>query len=131
MNYIVISSFENVDTGDLQSQGDAIAGFPSEPLAQAHFASRVEALTAAVSDARANDDAATFITWIVMLRMPLDVASVEEALEDLELVLEETESIDDPFGELVIAYEGRRYQTHGAMDYPQKDALEALEAWLT
>ncbi|MFI4888465.1 MAG: hypothetical protein ACHP7B_06920 [Burkholderiales bacterium] len=131
MSYVVISSFENVDTGDLQSQGEAISVFPSEAPVRAHFASRSAALAAAVRGARESDAAATFITWLVILHMPLEVANVEEALEDLELVIEETESADDPLGELVIAYEGRRHEPAGAIDYPQKEALQALEAWLT
>ncbi|GAA0706524.1 hypothetical protein GCM10009105_04660 [Dokdonella soli] len=131
MSYVAISSFENVDTGDLQSQGEAITVFPSEAPARAHFASRSSALAAAVRTARENDAAATFVTWLVILHMPLDVANVEEALEDLELVIEETDSVDDPFGELVVAYEGRRYEPAGALIYPQQEALKALEAWLT
>lgn len=131
MSYVVISSFENVDTGDLQAQGEAIAVFAAEPAARAHFASRTSALAAAVRIARKSDDAAIFITWAVILHMPLDVTDVEEALEDLELVVEETESVDDPFGELVIAYEGHLHEPAGDVDYAQKQALQKLEGWLT
>lgn len=131
MGYVVISSFENVDTGDLQAEGEAVAVFATEAPAQAHFTSRAQALATAAREARAGDDAATFVTWLVLLRMPLDVADVEQALEDLELVIEETESVDDPFGELVVRYEGRRHAPGATSELPQKDALEALEAWLT
>jgi len=131
MSYVVISSFENTDTGDLQSEGEAITIFPAEAAARAHFANRSATLAGAVRDARQGDADATFITWLAILHMPLDVANVEEALEDLELVLEETESVDDPFGELVIAYEGRSHAPGGATDHPQKEALQTLEAWLT
>jgi hypothetical protein len=131
VSYVVISSFENVESGDLQAEGDAVAVFASEAPARAHFTSRSSALAAAVRGARERDTAATFITWVVLLRMPLDVADVEEALEDLEMVVEETDSADDPFGELVVAYEGERHAPGGAADYPQKEALQALEAWLT
>ena len=131
MSYVVISSFENVDSGDLQAEGDAVSVFASEPDARAHFVNRTAALDAAALGARAGDAAATFISWIVMLEMPLEVAHVEDALEDLELIIEETESIDDPFGELVVAYEGRRHAPGGAVEYAQKDALRELEAWLT
>lgn len=131
MSYVVISSFENVETGDLQAQGDAIAVFASEAPAQAHFAMRSAAIEAAARAARENDAAAIFITWIVLMRMPLEVADVEEALEDLELVLEETESGDDPFDELVVAYAGRRHAPGGATEYSQKEAMQRLEAWLT
>jgi hypothetical protein len=131
LGYVVISSFENVDTGDLQAQGEAVAVFAAEAQAQAHFMQRAATLADAVRDARGRDDAASFITWLVLLRMPLDVEDVEQALEDLELVIEETEAVDDPFGELVMRYEGHRHAPTGTSELPQKDALEALEAWLT
>lgn len=131
MSYAVISSFENVDTGDLQAQGDAIAVFAAEAPAREHFNSRVDRLKAAAVNARDSDNAATFILWVVMLHMPLEVTSVEEALEDLEVVIEETESIDDPLGELVVAYHGHQHAPADVTDYPQKAALQALEAWLT
>jgi len=131
VSYVVISSFENVDTGDLQAEGEAVALFAAEAEAQAHFTRRTAALAEAVRDALARDADARFVTWLVLLRMPLDVEDVEQVLEDLELVIEETESADDPFGELVVRYEGHRHASAGTSDLPQKDALEALEAWLT
>ncbi len=63
--------------------------------------------------------------------MPLEVTNVEEALEDLETVIEETESPDDPFGELVIAYQGKRYEPSNEIEYSQKEALLGLEGWLS
>ena len=131
MSYVVISSFENVETGDLQAQGESIAVFSDEAPARAHFSARSSTLDAAASNARARDAEATFIAWIVLLRMPLEVANAEDALEDLELVIEETESIDDPFGELVVAYAGQRHAPGGTNEHAQKDALRELEAWLT
>ena len=131
MSYVVISSYENVETGDLQAQGEAIRVFPSETLARAHFTQRAAALDSIVRAARAADAQATFIAWVAVLEMPLEVTSVEEALEDLETVIEETESPDDPFGELVIAYQGRRYAPSNEAEYPQKEALLGLEGWLS
>ena len=131
MSHVVISSFENVATGNLQAQGEAVTVFPSETAARAHFDQRSNALAEAVAKARAEEADASFITWLLLLRMPLDVSSVEEALEDLELVIEETDAVDDPFGELVVAYEGARYDANGKADLPQARALEELEAWLT
>lgn len=131
MSHVVISSFENIDTGDLQAEGEAIAVFATEAAARAHVAQRASALAAAVSAARANDSSATFITWIVTLQMPLDVSSVEEALEDLELVLEESEAAEDPFADLVVAYEGHRHGPGVDADYPRSEALRGLEAWLS
>jgi hypothetical protein len=131
LSYVVISSFENVESGDLQAQGEAVAVFATEPLARAHFDARAKALETAANSARDSDTAASFITWTVMLCMPLDVAGIEEALEDLEMVIEETESDDDPFGELVVAYAGRRHGPAGVVEYLQKDALQALEDWLS
>lgn len=131
MSYVVISSFENVATGDLQAQGESIAVFTDEAGARAHFATRSGNLDAAAGNVRALDADATLIAWTLLLRMPLDVSNAEEALEDLELVIEETDSVDDPFGELVIAYAGRRHAPGGTEDHPQVAALRELEAWLT
>ena len=131
MSYVVISSFENVETGDLQAQGESIAVFADEAPARAHFAARSSTLDAAARDARAQGADAAFIAWTVLLHMPLDVSTAEDALEDLELVIEETESVDDPFGELVVAYMGKRHAPTGSVEYPQKDALRDLEAWLS
>lgn len=131
MSHVVISSFENVETGDLQSEGESINVFDSEALARAHFARRSSTLAIAVGMALASDPTAKLISWLLILRMPLDVNNVDEALEDLELVLEETGSIDDPFGEFVIAYEGFRHSADGKAEYAQVEALRGLEAWLT
>lgn len=131
MSHVVISSFENVETGDLQSQGEAIVVFDTEASARAHLGRRSLALAEAVKLARSNDPTATFLTWLLVLRMPLEVSDVDEALEDLELVLEETDSVEDPFGELVIAYEGFQHEPEGRREYAQVDALRRLEAWLT
>ncbi len=131
MNHVVISSFENVETGDMQSQGEAINLFDSEASARAHFAKRSSLLDASVKVAQSVDPDANFITWLLILHMPLDVTDVDEALEDLELVLEETEEVDDPFGELVVAYEGFRHNREDKTEYAQTVALKELEAWLT
>jgi hypothetical protein len=131
MSYVVISSYENIETGDLQAQGEAIAVFPSEGLARAHFTERAATLDKSVRAARDGDAQATFITWIALLAMPIEVADVEEALEDLETVIEETESVDDPFGELVVAYQGKRYAPANESEYPQKEALLGLQGWLS
>lgn len=131
MSYVVISSFENVETGDLQAQGEAIAVFNSEAPGHAHFAARSAVIEAAVLAARATDATAVFVTWVVMLRMPLEVADVEEALEDLELVMQETASPDDPFGELIVAYAGRRHAPGAVTEHSQTNAMQQLEVWLT
>lgn len=131
MNHIVISSFENVDSGDLQAQGESIALFADEASARAHFTIRASTLDVAARTARGADADANLITWVLLLRLPLDVSNAEEALEDLELVIEETEDADDPFGELVVDYAGRRHTPTGTNDHPQAAALRELEAWLT
>jgi hypothetical protein len=131
VSHIVISSFENTETGDLQAQGEAIALFASEELARTHFTQRASVLQSSARAALAADTGATFIAWAAIFRMPLDVDSIDEALEDLEMVIEETDSVDDPFGELVVAYEGARYATSGESGHPQANALREVEAWLT
>ncbi|MEZ5463572.1 hypothetical protein [Dokdonella sp.] len=131
MNHIVISSFENVETGDMQSQGESIRLFDSEASARDHFERRSALLESAVAKSLVDDPDAGFISWLLLLRMPLDVSDIDEALEDLELVLEETEEVEDPFGELVVAYEGFQQDSDGRREYPQATALKGLEAWLT
>lgn len=131
MSHVVISSFENTDTGDLQAQGEAITVFASEPQARTHMVNRLRVLEQSIETARSHDADTTFIAWVLIFQMPLDVADVDEALEDLELVIEETDTPDDPFGELVIAYQGTKHAGGVSIPYPQKDALEGLEAWLT
>lgn len=131
MNHVVISSFENVETGDMQSEGESITLFKSEASARDHFAMRSRSLDSAITAASTQSPDATFISWLLILRMPLDVDNVDEALEDLELVLEETEAVDDPFGELLVAYEGFQEKAGAKTEYPQASALKELEAWLT
>ena len=131
MNHVVISSFENIETGDMQSEGESITLFDSEASARAHFERRSSSLASAVNAARMESPDASFITWLLILRLPLEVNDVDEALEDLELVLEETDVVDDPFGELVVGYEGFRHEAGGKREYPQAAALKGLEAWLT
>lgn len=131
MNHIVISSVENIETGDMQSEGESIVLFESEASARAHFLKRSTQLDSAIATARTETPAADFITWLLILRMPLEVNDIDEALEDLELVLEETEEVDNPFGEFVVAYEGFEHGSTGKLEYPQAAALKGLEAWLT
>lgn len=131
MNHVVISSFENIETGDMQSEGESIALFDSEVSARAHFSRRSSLIESAITAARSETPDASFITWLLILRMPLEINDIDEALEDLELVLEETEEVDDPFGELVVAYAGSEHNAGGSVDYPQAAALKVLEAWLT
>lgn len=131
MNHVVISSFENLDTGDMQAQGESIVLFDSEPAARAHFARRSSLLESAAIAARTETPDACFIIWLLILRLPLEVNDVDQALEDLELVLEETDEIDDPFGEFVVAYEGYQHGIEGKLEYTQASALKELEAWLT
>ena len=131
MNHAVISSFKNVETGDMQAQGESITLFDSEAAARAHLAHRASLLDVAVTQARRETPDARFITWLLVLRMPLPVESIDEALEDLELVLEETDEVDDPVGELVVAYAGFMHAADGKTEYAQAAALRELEAWLT
>lgn len=131
MNHVVISSFENVETGDMQSEGESIVLFDSEAPARAHFSHRSALLDSAIGAALKETEQAEFITWLLILRMPLEVDSIDEALEDLELVLEETEEVDDPFGEFVVAYEGFKHVSAGKTEFPQASALKVLETWLT
>lgn len=131
MNHVVISSFENIETGDMQSEGESIVLFDSEAAARAHFTRRSSLLESAATAARTETPNASFISWLLILHLPLEVNDVDEALQDLELVLEETDEIDDPFAEFVVAYEGFKHDAEGKLEYPQASALKGLEAWLT
>ena len=69
MSYVVISSFENIETGDLQAQGESIAVFADEAAARAHFTGRSGTLDVAARNARLLDADATLIAWTLLLRM--------------------------------------------------------------
>ncbi len=115
----------------MQSQGDATISLDSETSPRAHFARRSSLLDSAVKAAQPENSAASFITWLMILCMPLDVSDLHEALEVVELVLEETEEVEDPFGELALAYEGFQHGAEAKTEYPQAAALKGVEAWLT
>jgi hypothetical protein len=134
MGFIVVSSFENTATGDLQAQGESIAVFADETRTRTHFAHRSAALEAAARRARAADADATFIVWILALELPLDIDDVDQALEDLETVIEDAadeEEEDDVLAALAIAYSGTVHAPAGESAYAQRDALDGLRAWLS
>ena len=131
MSHVVISAFEDLALGDLQVEGEAIALFGTLAEAEAHFIHRSAALVVAVRDARASRSEASFITWVLLLELPLPAASVEEALEQMELVIEETDDPENPFDPLVLRYEGREYTPDGEQDMRAEEALKSLEDWLS
>ncbi len=131
MSHVVISAFEDLAMGDLQVEGEAVALFATAAEAEAHFSHRGVALAIGVRDARASRPEASFITWILLLELPLPATSVEEALEQLELVIEETDEPEDPFGPLVLRYEGREYTPDGEKELRATEALQSLEDWLS
>lgn len=131
MSHVVISAFEDLAMGDLQVEGESVAIFDTPAQAEAYFTRRSGALAVAVHDARTSRPEASLITWVLLMELPLPVESVEEALEELELVIEETDDPDDPFGPLVMRYQGQRYTPDGERELPAGEALQSLEAWLS
>lgn len=131
MSHVVISAFEDLATGDLQAEGESIAIFDMHAQAEAHFTRRCETLSAAVRAASARQPAASFITWVLLLELPLPVENVEQALEDLEMVIEEADDPDEPFAGLVLRYEGHRHTPDDEQELPAAEALQTLEAWLS
>lgn len=59
---------------------------------------------------------------LLILRKPLEVNDIDEALEDLELVLEQTEEVDNLFGKLVVAYEGFEHASESKVEYAGRGA---------
>lgn len=131
MSQVVISAFEDLATGDLQAEGEAVTVFDAPAQAQAHFSKRCQTLAAAMREARASNPDAHFITWVLLLELPLPVDSVEQALEDLELVIEEADDPDEPFAGLVLDYQGHRHGPDCEEELPAIEALQTLEAWLS
>lgn len=131
MSHVVISAFEDLARGDLQAEGESVAVFPSESGARAHFSRRTAALAGAARSAREGSPDASLISWVLLLAMPLPVDTVEEALEDLEIVIEETDDPANPFGELVLDYEGHQHEPDGSTPLPLREALTTLEGWLS
>jgi hypothetical protein len=133
MSYIVVSSFENVESGDLQRQGESVAVFTTEALARAHFLQRSDALDATARVAATADVSAAMIAWVAVIEMPLDIDDVEQALEDLETVVEDAEEdgVEDPFEGLTIAYAGTSFEGGRETPYPRGEALRGLQAWLS
>ncbi|WP_440223792.1 hypothetical protein ACQQ2N_00935 [Dokdonella sp. MW10] len=136
MGYIVVSSFESAATGDLQQPGESVVLYAGEAEARAAWRARVDALALAARSRRDSeaDAAATFAmltAWVALVELPVPAADVDEALETLEVLIEEA---DDPADELdawVAAYEGSVVAAAGESPYPRARALDDLLAWLT
>ncbi|MFC4729736.1 hypothetical protein [Coralloluteibacterium thermophilus] len=134
MSYIVVSSYERVDTGGLQKEGEAVALFSREEAAIEHHARRMAALERAARSAREGAEGQALpdhIVWAAVIEMPLEVDSVDQALEDLETIIEEAEDVEADFGTFIIDYAGTRFTAAGETPYSRKDAIESLLAWLT
>ncbi len=130
MSFVVVSSHESIEGKDLQQPGESIAVYAAESPARERYQSRVDALARTGSDAPSADSAGA-ITWVVLLKLPIPAEDIDEALETLEIIIEETDDIAGELGDLVVAYHGRHYAPSGASDYPRERAIENLHAWLS
>lgn len=131
MSHAVISAFEDLALGDLQAEGEAVALFATAAEAEAHFNHRSTALASAVREARRAAHESRFITWVLLLELPLPATNVDDVLEQLELVIEETDDPENPFGPLLLRYEGHQYTSDGEQKLRSTEALQSLEAWLS
>lgn len=130
MSFVVISSHESIEGKDLQQPGESIAVYATESPARERYRSRVDALTRRGGDAPAADSEGA-ITWVVLLKLPIPAEDIDEALETLEIIIEETDDIAGELGDLVVDYHGMHYTPSGASEYPRERAIENLHAWLS
>ena len=129
MSFVVISSHEDAQGKDLQQPGDSVAVYSSQVDARERYASRVARLAEA-SRTAATDSSATSTAWVALLQLPVPAADIDEALETLEIVIEETDDIAGELGDMILAYEGTVYAGPSETGYPRERAIDDLHAWL-
>ena len=133
MSFVVVSSHESVTGKDLQRPGESVAVYPSQALARERYAARVQDIAGAARElvAQAGTDDAGSIMWVVLLQLPIPADDIDEALETLEIIIEETDDIAGELGDLVVEYSGTIHSATGEMPYALERALENLQAWLS
>lgn len=129
MSFVVISSHEDAHGKDLQQPGDSVAVYSSQAEARDRFATRLARLKEASRTAVAQS-AATSTAWVALLQLPVSAADIDEALETLEIVIEETDDIAGELGDMILAYDGTVYAGTGETAYPRERAIDDLHAWL-
>jgi len=131
MSFVVVSSHESIHGKDLQQPGDSVAVFSSQALAGERYAARCASLDAAARAMRDGADDGGSIIWIVLLKLPVPAEDIDEALETLEIIVEETDDIAGELDDLVISYTGTVYAASGETDYARERAIDNLHAWLS
>ncbi len=133
MSFVVVSSHESVAGKDLQQPGESVAVHASADAARQRYASRLHDLTiAARARATASADAeAGSIAWVVLLQLPVPADDVDEALETLEILIEETDDVVGELDDLVVDYSGTVYSATGESAYARERAIDNLHAWLS
>lgn len=128
MTFVVVSSHEDANGKDLQQPGDSVAVFTAQGPAQARYAVRLAAIEA---QARGETQAAGSTGWVALLRLPIPAADVDEALETLEIVIEETDDVEGELGDLILDYHGTVYAPTGDRPFARERAIDNLQAWLS
>lgn len=136
MNFVVVSSYENVNAGDLQEPGRSVALLPNAGAARDHYESRLKVLSTAAQGKRSEagveqGDEASLVVWVAVLELPVPAEDLDEALETIEMIIEEAEDIEEELDFLMVAYSGTTYSPAGEQAYERKQAIDNLQAWLS
>ena len=133
MSFVVVSSHESVAGKDLQRPGDSVAVYTSLALARERYAARLNAIAVASSEPVVLADGvdAGSIMWVMLLQLPIPAEDVDEALETLEIIIEETDDVAGELDDLIVEYSGAFHSAGGDAPYPRDRALENLQAWLS
>jgi len=128
VSFVVISSHEDAQGKDLQQPGDSVSVTSSQAEARERYAARLARLTEA-AHALAGDGAGC-TAWVALVHLPVPAGDIDEALETLEIVIEETDDVEGELGDMILAYEGTVYAGTTQSAYPRERAIDDLHAWL-
>lgn len=136
MSFVVVSSYEVVNAGDLQQPGQSVAVFPNEAIARERYVARLDVLSAAARDRKSEAGVAqaadaSLVVWAALLELPVQAEDIDEALETIEMIIEEAEDIEEELDYLMIDYTGTVHAPEGESPYPRKNAIDNLHAWLS
>lgn len=136
MSFVVVSSYEVVNAGDLQEPGQSVAVFPNEAIARERYAARLDALNTAARGKKSEAGVAqaadaSLVVWAALLELPVQAEDIDEALETIEMIIEEAEDIEEELDYLMIDYTGTVHTPDGESPYPRKNAIDNLQAWLS
>jgi hypothetical protein len=136
MNFVVVSSYENTNGGDLQEQGRSVSLQPNPGAAREHYESRLKTLYAAAQrreteGGAALDSSTNLVVWVAVLELPVDAEDLDEALETIEMIIEEAEDVEEELDFLMVAYDGTLFSADGQSSYERKFAIDNLQAWLS